>query len=625
VIKLRDYQDDSLNKVARNFFAMPQFAAWRLLGVLPTGCGKTVIAAGLPNQQAITEWLNKFPREHRKILFIAHRDELLTQTKAKMDAVHPGLTVDIEQADAYASPEADIIVASVQTLASRKGRRLGRFDKDQFRIVIVDEAHHSSADTYISVLQYFDLLPPDDFMPKTERMDVETALAWQRQRLEKWDSIAPRDRLLLGITATSRRGDGVGLEAVFQRIAFQESMRDMIVKGWLARPRGLRVVSTTNIDDIKTRAGDLDQGELAKRINNKERNRLIVKAWLEHTKGKKTIAFTADVAQAHDLAQEATENGIRAVAIDGSMNRNDRREILRQYSAGKIDWLCNCNILTEGFDAPDIECVIMARPTKSELLYVQMAGRGVRTHPNDPVGPDRLMFKGKLIKQDCLILDIVDVTSRHRLITSPTLLGLPTNYDPEGRDLLEVAEELEKVKEDNPLLDVDAISEAANGQALSLKDIQMHAQEIDLMEPFHSPEIVEHATMAWMKTQKETYEINYAGAVTGETVALQQNRLGQWEILLREFGEPRRIVKPTPDLHEAFHKAESWLRKNRATVADKLDRDAGWRKAKVSVAQLGMLKRLNVKVKTDTLRAGEASNLISLYKNRLEKKHKRAS
>jgi ATP-dependent helicase IRC3 len=600
---LRDYQESGLNKLARNFFALPEFSTWRQLGVLPTGCGKTVIAAALPHQAAFKAWLGKFPRNERKILFIAHRDELLTQARDKILHYNSHLQVDIEQAEAYADPSADVVVASIQTLAGRSGKRIGRFDKDQFRVIIIDEAHHATANSYISVLQYFDLLPPDEFMPKTEKMNVDEALRWQRERLKEWDGRdVSNDRLLLGITATSQRGDNIGLEAVFQTIAFQEKMLDMIKRGYLSRLVGIRVQTDTNIDDVKTRAGDLATEELAKRINTRERNLKIVKSWQQYASGRKTVVFCADVAQVHDLAEVAKEQGIKAAGIDGSMTRTERRELLKDFSAGKLDWMVNCNILTEGFDEPGVQCVVMARPTKSGLLYIQMAGRGTRLAPG---------------KKDCLILDIVDVTSRHRLMTSPTLLGLPTNFDPEGKDLVELVEKIEEIKEANPLLDVE---EVALEGVKSLKDIQVSAQEIDLFEPFYDPEMVTASSMAWMKTEKNHYEIDYAGAVSGETVSLQQNPLGQWEVLLKEFGEPRRIAKPTPVLHEAFETAEQWLRINRSSIASHLSRDAGWRNRKASAMQLRKLKQLRVKVKSDNLKAGEASNLIALYMNKQGKR-----
>ena len=314
------------------------------------------------------EELEKYQKSQRKILFIAHTDELLKQAKNKIKFYNPDLTVEIEKAEQYASHDADVVVASIATLASRQGRRVARFDKEDFRIVVIDEAHHSVANSYIKVLQYFDFLPPDEFMPKDRKMGVDEAMAWQRQRLQNWDAVAPRNRLLLGITATSKRGDKIGLELVFQRIVFQRNMLDMIRAGYLANLRALRIASNINIDSVTARSTDLDQVELAQAINKAERHRLIVKAYLEHAKGLKTIAFTVNVEQAEALAAEFNAQGVRAVAVSGQDSDDDRAERLSNFAKRKVDVVVNCQILTEGFDDPDREIVIVCNEGYSSSL-----------------------------------------------------------------------------------------------------------------------------------------------------------------------------------------------------------------------------------------------------------------
>jgi superfamily II DNA or RNA helicase len=620
-LKLRDYQVDALNSAAVNFFAVPEQQAWRQLGVLPTGSGKTVIAGTLPHQEAIKQWLESFPEDQRKILFIAHTDELLKQAKNKIKFYNPDLVVEIEKAEQYASLDADVVVASIQTLASRQGKRVGRFDKDQFRVIIIDEAHHAVANSYIKVLQYFDLLPPDEFMPKTRAMAVEEAMAWQRSRLENWDLIAPRERLLLGITATSKRGDKIGLELVFQRIVFQRNMLDQIRAGYLANLRALRINSKVNLDEVKSNSTDLDQVELAKAINTQERHRLIVKAYLEHAKGLKTIAFTVNVAQAESLAAEFNAQGVRAVAVSGQDADDDRAQRLESFASGNIDVVVNCQILTEGFDDPYVECIIMARPTKSQLLYVQMAGRGVRLHPKDPVGAARVnaVKAGKtLLKSHCLILDIADVTSKHRLIGAPSLLGLPANFDTQGEDLVEMLDKVEKLLEKQPFMDLEKMLDASQG-AKTLEQIEFEAREVDLFEPFHDPEIVNNSDLAWMKANNK-YEINFQGPVSFETLSISQNDLGQWQIMLREFGNPRAIMPPTPDVHEAFERAEMWLNVNRPLRVDDLKRSAGWRKAKPNDRQLKLLKKYKLNVDTSKLTRGDAASMINLYESKRKKR-----
>jgi hypothetical protein len=259
----------------------------------------------------------------------------------------------------------------------------------------------------------------------------------------------------------------------------------------------------------------------------------------------------------------------------------------------------------------------MARPTKSALLYTQMAGRGVRLHPEDPVGEARvkaIKAGKKLIKPHCLMLDIADVTSKHRLVAAPSLVGLPANYDADGGDLMEAVDMIERLKEKQPFLDVEKMLDVTEG-AKTIEQIQMEAQEVDLFEPFHDPEIVNHSSLAWMKNENK-YEITYPGAITREALILKMNALGQWEVLLKEFGEPRQIMKPTPDIHEAFDRAEHWLGINRALKFEDLRRDAGWRKARPNDRQLKLLKKYKLNVDPNKLTRGDAANMISLVESK---------
>ena len=312
--------------------------------MLPTGTGKTVIAAGLAHESRMREWMERYTPENRKVLMIAHTEELVQQAQKKFQKYHPELVVEIEQAESYARPEADVVIASVQTLSSRKGRRLMRFDKEQFRIVIIDEAHHSTARTYQNVAQYFGFLPPDTFMPKTEKMSATTALEFQRSRLRVWDddpNCRP-DRLLLGITATPVRPDKVGLEAVYQSIAFSEPLLKMIRAGYLSPPRAFRVTSKTRLDSVKVKEGDFDQQQLAATVDNEERNRIIVKGWKELAEGRPTFVFAASVKHADDLARCFREHGVSAAMICGKTE--NRAEVIKAFESGKTTVLTNFSV-----------------------------------------------------------------------------------------------------------------------------------------------------------------------------------------------------------------------------------------------------------------------------------------
>ena len=597
-VDLRDYQARAQNKTVAKFLSKD--GGWRLLGVLPTGTGKTVVFATLNLHQQFAHFLNQFPADQRKILVIAHREELLNQAADKFMKWNPDLRVEIEQADRWASPEADVVIASIQTLASRSGRRLGRLNRNQFRLVIVDEAHHATAPSYVSVLQYFGFLPTDAFMPKDRKMSAEEALVWQRERLEAWDKTGKPPRLLLGVTATPNRADRVGLECIFQDIAFQETMLDMILQRYLSRPRAVKVETSVNLDRVHTKGGDFDDVELADAIDSVERNRLIVKAWLEHAVGRPTLAFCANVQHAHDLAAEFNNAGVKAVAVDGSTK--SRAQYYTALSNGEIDVITNCNVLTEGFDEPNIQCVITARPTKSSSLYIQIVGRGTRLCPE----------KGK---RDCLIIDVVDVTTRHSLVTLPTLFGLPAEYDAKGRDVVDEVEKVAELKKKNPLLDTST--------ARSLDDLELRATEVDLFGAFKLPEITDHSELSWMKVE-EAFQIRYEGGplAAEETMRVEPNDFGGWDVTVEEFGQKHKVLPSQADVASAFSAAEAWMKQHRAPSLPNLMRTAKWRNKPMSEGQRKFLNSLQDQINlphldTSKLNAGQGSDLIEYYKQKI--------
>lgn len=603
-LKLRDYQEQAHDAIALNFFAPPAQRAWRQLIVLPTGTGKTQIIAGLPWHAGIETWLASSRSDRRKILMIAHREELLEQAKSKIEFANAHLRVEIEQADRKASPNADVVIASVQSLAARAGRRMDRFDPDDFRIVIVDEAHHVTAPSYMTVLRYFGFIPPDDYMPLPETVvGKDDALAWQRNRLEAWDLYNGTriDKLLLGVTATPKRGDNIGLEAAFQRVVFSRDIREMIKSGWLCPLRAFRIESTTTLDNVHTQAGDFAVGELADAINTEERNRLVVKGWGDYAHDRPTIAFCADVKHAKGLADTYIGYGIRAAAIYGELPSDDRKRILREFKMGDLQVLTNCNILTEGFDEPKVSCIVHARPTKSSLLYCQMSGRGTRLHDTKP---------------DCIIIDVVDVTRRHSLVTAPELIGLPANFNAKGEDLLKVAGRIEEIKAQTPHLSLQ--------DARSIDEIELRAQQVDLFNQFNAPELQQHATLTWLKESNEAYQITFPNnkMVGNERVDIRQNALGQWDIIHTALDQSGHTVTEAPvlppqvDLPTALRISEDWLAKNREHVMMLKRKAAKWRGGQASDAQVEWLKRLGVMADFSKLSKGEASDLIELHKTK---------
>jgi superfamily II DNA or RNA helicase len=591
IYELYPYQRKALGSVCKEFFDKE---VYRQLVVLPTGMGKTVIFASAPGFNDIAQWLATYGTMQQKILVLAHRDELLKQARNKITAINPGLIVEIEQAEKKASPMCDIMIASVQTL---KGKRLEKLDPRDYRIVITDEAHHSTSNSYTRIFQHFGFLPPDSWgKPKPSTSKANEMLAWQRERLGQWDQVADKDRLLIGFTATPRRSDNVGLEAVFQDVVFSKTIREGIEEKYLSPLRAIRVLSQVSLDAVKTTAGDFNQGQLEEAVNTEDRNKLAVKAWLEHARGRKTIAFTASVAHAEDLAREFRDADVKAVAVSGRTPEKEQVEILKRYRAGEIEVLANCQLYTEGFDEPNIECVLHTRPTKSSILYIQMTGRGTRKFPG---------------KTDCLVIDVVDVTRRHSLLTAPELFGLPAGFDGKGEDLLDIAKKMDKAKQESPTLQTSDLR--------SLDELQMRIQEIDIWTSAIQSDIVENnARMSWLQ-DGETFRMNLPtrNYNNPEHIDLNQDALGHWQAKLHT-GDTATTIATHPDIKQAFMSAEAWISSNKPHEAYINDRMAPWRNEQPSDAQVEHARRMRIPdtVIKNAKNKGELSDLINLAKSR---------
>ena len=385
-LELRPYQAEALDLVT----AAEARGVRAQLGVAATGLGKTVMFAALAE------------RRGGRTLVLAHRDELVQQAAAKVAEVWPGVDIGIVKAELN-MVTSTVVVASVQTLA-RPARLQALLDpienpgllsaRDPFDLVVVDEAHHAAADTYRAVLDRLRAGHPAEPIPDAPEFDVDPL---------------PAGPLLLGVTATPDRGDGKGLDDLFGEITFSYDMLWGIRSGYLSDLRGLRVqLEQLDLSKVRTTRGDYQAGDSARALIDADAPELIVKAWQEHASDRRTLVFTPTVGMAQDVAEEFHLAGVPSAYVSGGTPMDERRQILRDYSAGLVQVLVNCAVLTEGYDEPRTDCIVVARPTKSRALYAQMVGRGTRRHPD---------------KADCLVLDVVGATG-HSLVTVPTLFGI---------------------------------------------------------------------------------------------------------------------------------------------------------------------------------------------------------
>jgi ATP-dependent helicase IRC3 len=374
MLSLRPYQKEAIEAI----LAAEVCGVRRPLLALPTGTGKTVIFAHLIRQ-----------REGR-CLVLVHRDELIQQAAEKLSLIAPGLDVGIVKA-AKDEVDAPCVLASVQTLSREV--RLARLPLG-FETVIVDEAHHAVAETYRRIL---------------------TAVG----------SFDPDGPLTVGVTATPMRGDQVGLDAVFQQIVYRKSIMEMIIAGYLADIRGIQVGLKVDFRKLHTRAGDFLEGEIEDMLMEADAPEHLCHAYLEHARNRKALLFTPTVHMAELMATVLNAQGIAAEMVCGDTPLDQRRAILQRLKTGETQVLCNCAVLTEGYDEPSVDAIILMRPTKSPTLYTQMIGRGTRLFPG---------------KADCLVLDLVGATARHDLQTVASLAGLPLEALKDGESLAEATE-----------------------------------------------------------------------------------------------------------------------------------------------------------------------------------------
>lgn len=305
----------------------------------------------------------------KRTLFIAHREELIIQAYDDIVRFFP-MQAGIIKASTF-EIEKKIVVASVQTLYNR----LDKIDPELFDLVIVDEAHHYVSPSYLTTLRHF--------KPKLTTL---------------W-------------TATPKRLDGLSLSNVAQGIVYEYRIESGIRDGWLANIDAYQVKTTVDLTGVKKVAGDFNKKELSERVDCRARNSLIVDRYEKYCKGEQAIGFCVDINHAYNLRDRFRESGFRAETIVSDLERcPNRRELLEKYAKGEIDILTNVNILTEGYDYSDIGCIIMARPTQSESLYIQCIGRGTRLKS--------LEFEQSFGHSSCIVLDFVDNSSKHSLVNA---------------------------------------------------------------------------------------------------------------------------------------------------------------------------------------------------------------
>jgi ATP-dependent helicase IRC3 len=406
---LRPYQREAIDAV----IAARRAGTKRMVVCLPTGAGKTVIFSHLARLA------------RKQVLVLAHREELLGQAKDKLERALDGTSVvALERGGERASAEAKVLVASLRSLHEERLARM--LEGRDFGLVIYDECHHAAADDNLRILRQLGAFERD------------------------WDGT------LLGFTATTARGDGKGLDQVFERIVYTKTLPELIDDGYLARLKGFRINTAADLTRLAPGTSDFPDDELAEAVDIEDRNALVARSIQELARDRRTIAFCVTVNHARNLSRALNAVGVPAGIVHGAMPSADRAKALAEFRAGRTQVIANVAVLTEGFDDPGVSCIAMARPTRSEGLYAQCIGRGTR------------LAEGK---QDCLILDFVDV-SLLSLCSLPSLFGCPRDLDLRGGDVGEARATWLQLMLDHAGFELEA-------GALTLREIQDRAASFD--------------------------------------------------------------------------------------------------------------------------------------------------
>ena len=344
-MELRPYQSEAKEAIFQEW----DKGVLRTLLVLPTGCGKTIVFA------KVTE---DCVRRGDRVLILAHRGELLDQAADKIaKATKLGCATEKAEQSCLGS-WFRVVVGSVQTLMREK--RLGQFPADYFNTIIIDEAHHSISDSYQKILAHFD------------------------------------EARVLGVTATPDRGDMKNLGQVFDSLAYEYTLPKAIKAGYLSPIKALTIPLKLDLSGVSMQSGDFKAGDIATALDPYLYQ--IADEMEKYCKNRKTVVFLPLVKTSQKFRDILNEKGFKAAEVNGESK--DRAEVLEAFDRGDYNVLCNSMLLTEGWDCPSVDCIVVLRPTKVRSLYSQMVGRGTRLHPG---------------KEHLLLLDFLWHTERHEL------------------------------------------------------------------------------------------------------------------------------------------------------------------------------------------------------------------
>ncbi|MDT2734226.1 DEAD/DEAH box helicase, partial [Enterococcus thailandicus] len=407
-MQLRPYQQEAREAIQKEW----SDGRKKTLLVLPTGCGKTIVFSKVIEDRV---------RMGERVLVLAHRGELLDQASDKLQK-STGLKTATEKAEKTSLGSFfRVVVGSVQTLQQEK--RLSKFPPDFFDTIVVDEAHHCISNGYQRVLKHFE------------------------------------EASVLGVTATPDRGDMKNLGSYFESLAYEYTLPKAIKEGYLSPIKALTIPLKLDLSAVKQQAGDFSSRDLGTALDPYLEN--IADEMIKHCSNRKTVVFLPLVKTSQKFKAILNERGFKAAEVNGSSQ--DRAEILEDFENDKYNVLCNSMLLTEGWDCPSVDCIIVLRPTKVRSLYSQMVGRGTR------------LYEGK---EELLLLDFLWHTERHELCHPAHLIASSDEVAKKMTENIEESGQAVDLEMAESQAETDVLAEREEALAKQLAEMRRRKQKL---------------------------------------------------------------------------------------------------------------------------------------------------
>lgn len=533
ILELRDYQREAIDAVDSAWAA----GVNRPAVVLPTGAGKTVVFAHLARM---------LHGQGRRVCVIVHTDELVEQAVAESRSVAPGVSVGVVKGQ-QCEIGAELVVATIQTLRASSGQKMQLMRARGEWVVIVDECHHAAAPSY-------------------------------RTAIEELGSYA------VGFTATMARGDGAALGDIWEKVVYRRSILDMIRDGYLLPVRGKRIrIKDLDLSRVRQSAGDYQAGELEEALSASLAPGIVADHYRELAGERFGMVFAPTVASAYEFQDAFKSRGFAIETVHGGMPKTERRAVLRDLDRGNIQIVSNCMVLTEGFNCPRVSAAVIARPTRSAALYIQMVGRILRPYPG---------------QTEALVIDVVGVAGRHKLASLVDLAG-----EDVARKKLDEVEDLAEL-----LLDADGLEfvedKAAVTPSVPTPYVEGSTEVVDI-------DLFSRSHHAWGRTVDGRWFLEVPGLVTfiapdggsGLYVVAQTDGRGRGVITHRACDLSSAMAWGEQDARELAGDGVSAL----------LDRGARWRKANTppTTRQMNKARSLGIEVPGFGMTKGELAIEIS--------------